>query len=350
MKKSNKNRKCTPLEVVNEVASKLPVEWEEIDELRTPENKGKLWSEKCYIASVGAAWALVKHVDYMDLIKRRDEIYDELCEKGQVDIFLMVTATWRIHKQIYEFDSEMEKLLRSQADSAMKLPADVLMNLPYPCVFFYTPTMDIDGFFVCYDMCEDFYSLLLCPIDKYSGDISIKKRIISEIDIGTGLTIDSLFKENEEYDKKELHLSDEDVRKEKQQTAEMMQLVLYVCSQNCEREEDPEQKKILRQPKDKKDIKDKYREVQKWIYGKTTGDIIRKMKSSSAVRYVFNEENRGTGTPKTPHSRRGHWHSYWIGKYGTAERKLVLRWLAPMFIHKDGTSEVVTTNIIENKG
>ena len=70
----------------------------------------------------------------------------------------------------------MEKLLRSQADSAMKLPADVLMNLPYPCVFFYTPTMDIDGFFVCYDMCEDFYSLLLCPIDKYSGDISIKNQ------------------------------------------------------------------------------------------------------------------------------------------------------------------------------
>lgn len=345
MKKSNKNRKCTPLEIVNEVAAVIPVEWEEIDKLRTLENKGELWSKKCYISSEGAALALMNHVRDMDLEESFDEIYDEFCEKRHWHKLLMLAAAWRIHKQIYEFDSEMEKLLRSQADSTMKIPSDVLMNLPYPCVFFNTPTMDIDGFFAWYDMYGDCYSLLIWPICE-----SEMGKVISNIHLKTDFGFGDSDEENAEEMKREVHLSDEDIKKETRQAAEMMQLVLYVCSQNCEREEDPEQKKILRQPKNKKDIKDKYREVQKWIYGKPTGDIIRKMKSSSSVRYVFNEENRGTGTSKVPHSRRGHWHSYWIGKYGTAERKLVLRWLAPMFIHKDGISEVVTTNIIENKG
>lgn len=342
MKKSNKNRKCTPLEIVNEVAAVIPVEWEEIGKLRTLENKGKLWSEKCYIASVGAALALMNHVGYMDLKESFDEIYDEFCKKRHWHKLLMMTAAWRLHKQIYEFDSEMEKLLRSQADSAMKFPVDVLMNLPYPCVFFNTPTMDIDGFFACYDMYGDCYSLLIWPVCE-----SMMGQIIYNMHLEADLSFERSF-EDEMKMKKELHFSEEDIKRVRRQAAEMMQLVLYVCSQNCEREEDPEQKKILRQPKDKKDIKDKYREVQKWIYGKQTGDIIRKMKSSS-VRYVFNEENRGTGTPKAPHSRRGHWHNYWIGEHGTAERKLVLRWLAPMFIYKDEMGEAVTTNMIDCK-
>lgn len=81
MKKSNKNRKYTPLEIVNEVAAVIPVEWEEIDKLRTLENKGELWSKKCYISSEGAALALMNHVGYMDLKESFDEIYDEFCKK-----------------------------------------------------------------------------------------------------------------------------------------------------------------------------------------------------------------------------------------------------------------------------
>ncbi len=44
-------------------------------------------------------------------------------------------------------------------------------------------------------------------------------------------------------------------------------------------------------------------------------------------------------SPKRPHARRGHWHNYWTGPR-SGERKLVLRWVEPMFIHGGEFDEV----------
>ena len=37
---------------------------------------------------------------------------------------------------------------------------------------------------------------------------------------------------------------------------------------------------------------------------------------------------------KSLHVRRAHWHHYWIGKQD-GERRLVLKWVAPSYIHKE---------------
>lgn len=34
-----------------------------------------------------------------------------------------------------------------------------------------------------------------------------------------------------------------------------------------------------------------------------------------------------------PHFRRGHWHTYWLGKRTAKDRKLVLRWVAPIMVN-----------------
>lgn len=54
----------------------------------------------------------------------------------------------------------------------------------------------------------------------------------------------------------------------------------------------------------------------------------------------------GTGTAKRPHLRRGHWHHYWTGSRADPDnRKLVLKWTAPVAIHaeaaRDGTATII---------
>lgn len=39
-----------------------------------------------------------------------------------------------------------------------------------------------------------------------------------------------------------------------------------------------------------------------------------------------------TGSKKTPHVRRAHWHHFWIGSEKAGNRKLVIRWLPPIAI------------------
>ena len=341
MKRSKKNtsfEKCVPLEFVRKMASYLPLGWSIFDEVRTPENKGKIWDEKCYISSKGICEAVLQKCDEMYW----EEIIDNLQEHS-MDKKLAIAVSWRIHKQIYEFDPDMERLLRSQADCDLKLPVDVLLNLPYPCIYFETQTMDMDGFFVFYEIYND--NLPRLDFLTVGGDFSYAISIL----LDPMETINGFYKVLDKRMRKQLHMSDEEITKSRQSTSEMLQLVLYVCAQNSEREEDQEQKKIMRQPKDRSCIKDNYREVQKWIYGEKTGNIIREMKRLANVRYIFNKENSGTGTPKRPHSRRGHWHYYWVGKRGTAGRKRVLRWLAPMFIHADFQSEMATINVVASE-
>ena len=54
-----------------------------------------------------------------------------------------------------------------------------------------------------------------------------------------------------------------------------------------------------------------------------------------------------TGKSKAPHSRRGHWHHYWVGKKDSGERRLILKWIAPTFVN--GTPNTVNINIVENE-
>jgi hypothetical protein len=125
----------------------------------------------------------------------------------------------------------------------------------------------------------------------------------------------------------------------------MLQLVLYICSKNAEVDENPEQKKIYRKPKSETQIKDRYREIQKWDVGQKTGQNIRKY-NPTHVHYVYEGKGEtGTSSPKRPHLRSGHWHHYWTGPKD-GERTLVLNWVAPTFIHGEQEIEP-TTNLVE---
>lgn len=329
---------CKPLELTNWIAEKFPNCWEILEKIRNDESAD--WDKKrCYIP-IGECMSLL------------DTSSIKCAYIGQI---MAATASWRIHKQIYQFSSEMEEMLMKQNNNKDTIvPVDVFDNLPYQCIYIkLSQENENDGFFVHFDddVTAKRLELRILLVDKNN----VWKALFLSIEKGKTLQENAtkLIEETERM-KRASHIESsfdkEDLIKNYIDTIKpYLQLILYICSENKEIEENPEQKKITRKPKSKEFIKDKFREVQIWDLGLQTTEIIRKYnKSHININKIENKEVHTTnksGTPKKPHSRRGHWHHYWKGTIGTDERRLVLKWVAPTFIHSGTTA--VQVNIIQ---
>ena len=104
-----------------------------------------------------------------------------------------------------------------------------------------------------------------------------------------------------------------------------LQFILYLASENADVQDVPQATSKAR--KKPGQILDKASEVKEKAVGVRIGNTIRKAKSASHP-----SSQGGTGTKVCPHSRRGHWHHYWTGPRD-GDRKLILKWIAPTFIH-----------------
>jgi len=136
----------------------------------------------------------------------------------------------------------------------------------------------------------------------------------------------------------------------------MLQLVLYVCAANADiQKADPGRKTI--KPKSIRDIKDKYREISRWDVGNNIVKKIRSQKKTHTAASSPETDEKGNGDQTihqsghyhvTPHVRKGHWQSYWVGKKdGSEERKLVLRWKHFIYVNAAEPDELpVTINCI----
>lgn len=341
--------KCVPLEITNIFSRRYNSPWDDLENFHKLNGTDIHWNKKCYVPS-GAILSMLESKGVPE-------------ERAIIDTFALAAVTpWRIYKQIYTFDIEMEKLLDEQGSLNLIVPTEVLYNMPYPCIYIKTNTKKyIDGFFVFFQAVP--YEL------QPEGTLELHFLIIKDND-NLRFTPLSIVLDNKKtlgecvkkYLKSVQQRSDEDYSevssalfKEASEVLPFfMQLVLYICAENREIEEDKVQKKITKKPSSSKFIKDKFREVQKWNLGTRTGIILRAFKAREKT-YSNSENKEQEATLKVsqargmmvPHSRRGHWHHFWIGKRGTDSRKLILKWVAPTFIHKNFKNDYVTNNIIE---
>lgn len=336
-------KKCYPLELVNQVANKYQDCWNIVEDFRN-DSTLPWWDKRCYIP-IAAGLAIAADGDMS-----KKAIWNSSLEAD----LIVATAAWRLHKQVYLFDPAMEKVLINQADQNLKIPIDILNKIPFFCVYIETTTMeDMDGFFVHFESDTNTGELeLRFLIVLKDGDIfPIPFHLIEGGTIADGINA-SFEKANE--NQRMLHTNKYEIDDAKDYARDLccklLQLVLYVCSKNKEMIEDPVQKKITRQPKSFQFIKDKYREVQRWNFGEKSGDFIRKfykthdfeeeVKKKNETNITNNPKRSKTnGTPKRPHLRKAHWHHYWIGSDNKENRTLELKWMAPMFIHKDDVDE-----------
>lgn len=229
---------------------------------------------------------------------------------------------WRANKAVYSFDDDLSNALAEQADSFKDtdvLPADILIHPPYECTFVGTSIFKrYRGFWyrVGPGIAPNVSRLQVVLVSR-----DMKSSATMGINLLHGKTIRECW-----YDT--VAGMEEDVRPSLHDLLVALQFVLYLASENADIQDVP-QAEPPRVRKKRGQILDKASEVKEKAVGVRIGNAIRKIKSPSHP-----SSQGGTGTKVRPHSRRGHWHHYWTGPRD-GDRKLILKWTAPTFIHMD---------------
>lgn len=365
---------CIPLILTNQYGNKYPGIWDKMDDIMQKQKERPINERRSNdLGSDIIKMFNEKYEHVADIVPYgiNSEIVKYVVDPGIVQLarFLHI---WRLHKQIYKFPKEMEHILYKQNDG-MDTPIKIFENLPYDCIYIETNDLfykekTILGFFVKrtdattnlngawgYEICLIYEDLKTKVISIRYDDIkestgifdALMNTMVKEMrirDNETGKIYSYEDKEVMDFAKKSM--LDVYNNSEYSILPKIVQLVLYICAENKEIEENALQKNITRKPKNKKYIKDKYREVQIWDCGNKISEKIRSFLIPNDRSYS-SSIGIGDGKTKAPHSRKGHWHHFWIGKRNSEERKLILKWVAPTLVN--GNPNTVNINVVENE-
>lgn len=334
MKKKN-NEIPLPLRLVKELGDRFPGAFDKIDEMRAEPSLE--WNkEKCYIPLA----ATIPIVD--NYIVKKDPSTDPSA--------LAALSAWRQYKEIYHFDGELASELYQQANELEDIPVAVLDALPYPCLFIELEDDVFQGFFVWWEQDFDFdvdtqeYEMRFLTVGNPDGGLAIYHLHICE-----GGTLEESTERTAARMKRGFRMSNKKINDEyldniaqlqSQVVARLLQLVLYICAENADVSENPEQRKITRKPSAGMPPKDVFREIRKWDVGVKIGKMIRQQK------YYGSGASGHSGASRRPHVRRGHYHHFWVGSEKDGTRRLILRWIAPTFVNGSADDVVVTRNIL----
>lgn len=342
MKRKDNTMIPEPLKLINRVKASIKGYgdvYKIFDTFRTARYANDLvWDEtKCYLPlSV-----------FMEITKflNRDKFNDDIAYDA---VALFHTYNWRRHKQIYSFDSEFANVL-VQSD-ASDVDTSVFEHLPYTSFYVDIP----DGCITCNDkgeyLCtiQGFFCSRNVPMNGAAEDlmdclmlyfVTDQNHVIAcPVKVKQGVTVQEstdAYLETLDYATN----GDGDIREQYNEVTKMIpyllnnatQLILYLCSMNMDIAENPEQKKIYRAPSKVSKPQDKLSEVRKWDVGYRIGQVIRKTKQTESENTVVGSSHKSSA--KRPHSRRGHFHHFWVGKRDSEERKLIVKWIAPMYIN-----------------
>ncbi len=337
MSKKKNNDTPIPLKLIREFDARFPGAYALIEKMRA-EPSLKWNKDKCYIPVAATA-----------------TITEELGEKDKYGIdqsALAAYAPWRKYKEIYHFNYDLAQELYLQADDFEDIPVDVLDALPYPCIYIELEDDEFKGFFVHWEQDFDFdretqdYELRFFTVGNPDEGLAVYHLHIC----GDGTLKDSATKTASRM-KRGMKIHGEKVddgyidmiaEMQTKVVARLLQLVLYICAENAEIIENPEQKQITRKPAAGTPPKDVFREIRKWDVGVKIGKMIH------AQKYEGGGEHR-EGSVKRPHVRRGHYHHYWVGSVKDDSRQLILRWIAPIFVNGSDEDIIVTKNTMEKE-
>lgn len=333
-----------PLTMVQRFNNRLPEVFENIDLFRDIlKERGVVHDEDCYIPSP-ACNQLIR-----TLYPEKSE--QEVLLDGALTFYL---SSWRRYKQVYSFDTDFTNLLiKSALDDVV--PASFLSSLPYPSIYVELGEgndLGISGFLYCVDSYEEdsiIHKVANVQLTLYDNSL---QTVIFMIDEGITIkqSIDKVRKMSDAA------ISDGVVDKELAYEAindssvlipKIVSILMYLCSLNKDIVENATQKSITRvSTSSTSKPKDVLREVRKWDVGYRIGKTIRSIsralntEDDTNVSCIRTNSNH---SKKRPHARRGHFHHFWTGSEKDGTRKLVLKWVAPMFVNFNVEEEFPTT-------
>lgn len=256
-----------------------------------------------------------------------------------ISMNLFVFSCWEKYKQIYRFDKTLYNTL-TQDTLDGNVPARIILErLPFESFFIENPIQDDTGFeyrgvYVIMMNGDTGKELLL----YYVAQTPERDYRFCYVPLGVGeMTLEELMNtRNRHYNipPKAIAASNSYYEQNVLLTKKILNLIVYLCS-----EEQDTEKVVIRVPKGKK----KETKVRKTYVGKKLGRTIYETKK----RYVYDEKGAiglGKGTPKAPHLRKAHYHSFWTGKKDKPEeRKLVVKFVAPTYVNGEERENIETT-------
>ncbi len=292
------------------------------------------WPDWCYCPLAGS-YAVVSQ-------------YAKDIQTQALDTAIMgALSAWRMTKSIYKYDKDIFKMLWET--SIKKIPSDVIYRLPEWCVYIevpngYTkPSSDdkIYGWFCHLEFdAKDYRSELRFIIDH--GDYYMP--MILHL---TGDTLDdglmAFIKESEKISK-EIGLYREDESKilveHKDEylslISAMLSVTLYICSDEIDIEGKRQKPHNPATKKVKKGLREFPLEPTSWDVGYR---VMRNVKISESSSESPNQA-QSNRKAKRPHFRKAHWHSYWTGKRDSEDRKLIIKWMPPIFVNTEKSDSV----------
>ena len=336
---SKKQAMPAPLVAVKRTASSISNIWDRLDyAIKGAMENGYSWNSSVCPCPIAVAIACLVDTGLSPV---------EASSKAGI---VSAEYAWRKVKRIYRFNSELAtEVINTEWD--LVIPIDIIHYMPEPCIYVQTDVIpDIDGFFATieYDIELHHEELRFYMIDS-DGDIN--NACIIHMDVGQTLQqgIDKAIKTMHNNANNELlkrlgtqvsQRAVNEIESTRDLSLKVVQLLLYICAENADISENPEQSKIYQK---RQNVGDYFREIRKWDVGKHIGEQIRVIKNSKKVKDI--EENKeDTDTDENskitsirkyknrPHVRRAHWHHYWVGEGRT---KLVLKWVSTLIVNAE---------------
>lgn len=339
-----KTKEYLPLDLLKQMSKVCPGAWDTLADIHAHNGQNGLprWDSDCYVP-IAAAKAVAES-------QKQDASAEEITQLG---VTLAALAPWRLDKEVFVFDPEMEEILFAQED-CLDIPSEILSYLPYQCFYIQFNNLrladnKIVGAFVHMEYDIDTLDRELRFL--YFGEDNIPRALpihLNRANLYENLeyTRKEEYKylyETKQYDTARSHMMDMDLGDIIVSFAsKLLQAVLYICASNADIEENPEQKAITRRSPSR--IKDKYGEIRKWDVGFRVGESFRRYRATQERRASLG----GSHAAPRPHIRRGHWHHFWTGsKSEPSSRKLILKWLPPITVGVDGDESPIVIHKID---
>lgn len=348
---SKKNKKiCLPLEAINYYKSRMSDIYSKIEEYESKLNP--FLSQGARLNNIFSGIYAIVANDFIEhekeLITRinntemvKEIIYDQAKE-------LYILYLWRKSKAIFTFSNEMKNILFEQADEECAVPTNIANLLPYDAFYVKIADEEIDGFYVtkiCDESNTQKSAIMIAATRRVTGetsnDVDYEMYLLkNDENITIRQYIDKLEAQEKKYMQEKLGSlagAITENRKMKYSTAVKyyIQLLLYIISSNADIKENHEQKRIYKRGPV---ILDKYEEIKKWDVGEEITRVIKLQKQHDRKYKDKYEKSVIMSSTKRPHVRASHWHHYWTGPKDSNNRKLIIKWLAPMYINLNESS------------
>lgn len=305
-----------PLEILSACPRALR-EWvsESHDDMRRA-NKG--WD-----ARIGTSCSFVHSIimsdpEAMELVRRSAN--GEPANWIRATYLVAAVTEWSKSQSIYAFDPDAEEALCSTSPG--QLPTELLWRLPYTCVYVKASS---GGFFALMDhgrlpSGETAFFLILVGGDE---------RGWFHVELPLGKTIAGIAG---------MPGVDGDIRPERASMVAdvepLVSLLMYLCSEEPDITSKPSPMNEARIRRGKSPYHPTIHHV-----GYRIGAAFRKAKAEREA----SQGTGGHGASPAPHMRRAHWHTYWVGKENTPQRRQVVKWLPPIPVNVKSDDDIIPT-------